>query len=293
MWRNVGTLSSSPSMFWKHRMIPEVKLRPLIDSVQRDQIKVSVKLQLQSAGMLAINLEQMCTSLGTSGKKKDLSPKWISILEMSVFIEAYTTDHDNFTNIQIWYFRNFPEKKRKIFQDGKNQSILEPLTLLTGPACRWQLFDYSARQKSPTRFWQHEWTENYKYCLSEWMCGVFQEAIFLHLFPPVIPGDRTKTTLAAALAADLRLDRSKLRTVWLHKFLQWPINPQLSASLACCAPFVCVRMIVRALVHGKGSVGDPPPSLCTAQSEAIIRSCDVKHGDGAACWSWSILMNPD
>lgn len=93
------------------------------------------------------------------------------------------------------------------------------------------------------------------------MCGVFQEAIFLHLFPPVIPGDLTKTTLATALAADPRLDRSKLRTLWLHKFLQWPINPQLSAPLACRMPFVCVRMIVRALVHGKGSVGDPSQSL--------------------------------
>lgn len=59
-----------------------------------------------------------------------------------------------------------------------------------------------------------------------------------------------------------RLDQSKLRTVWLHEFLRWPINPRRSAPLdvlARRAAFVCVRTIARALVHGKGKyLGSTP-----------------------------------
>lgn len=47
--------------------------------------KISVRLQLQSAGMLAINLEWTCTSLGTGGRKKNL----IFITEMSFHRQSF------------------------------------------------------------------------------------------------------------------------------------------------------------------------------------------------------------
>lgn len=95
------------------------------------------------------------------------------------------------------------------------------------------------------------------------MCGVFQEAIFLRLFPPVNPGDLTKT---------LWPQRSWPTPGWIDpNYAPFGCTSSFNGQsihsnwrlqrAACCAPFVCVRMIVRALVHGKGSVGDPPQSL--------------------------------
>lgn len=109
------------------------------------------------------------------------------------------------------------------------------------------------------------------------MCPVLREAIFLHLFPPVIPGDLAKTTPAtgwinpnyAPFGCTSSFDGQSIRG-----------DRRLWRAGAACG--ICLRAYDCACTRAwKGEVSGIHPGPCTAQSEAIIRGRDVKYGDGA------------
>lgn len=109
------------------------------------------------------------------------------------------------------------------------------------------------------------------------MCPVLREAIFLHLFPPVIPGDLAKTTPAtgwinpnyAPFGCTSSFDGQSIRG---DRHL-WRAG---AACGFCLRAYDCAR--TRAW---KGEVSGIQTGPCTAQSEAIILGRDVKYGDGA------------
>lgn len=116
------------------------------------------------------------------------------------------------------------------------------------------------------------------------MCPILREAIFLHLFPPVIPGDLAKTTPATALAAappagSIQIThRLAARVPSMAQSIRG--DRRLWRAGAACG--ICLRAYDCVCTRAwKGEVSGIQPGPCTAQSEAIIRGHDVKYGDGA------------
>lgn len=129
-------------------------------------------------------------------------------------------------------------KNNKIFSDKKWKSIVfvsktiywTLFLCLAGPYCM-LIYYYFIMSSSYTQgnISCYQWGEmkSFFFCCSS-----------VHPWQP----RQTNSSHPLALA---RLDRSKLPTVWLHKFLQWPINPPQLAALACfTAHGICLRVCI-------------------------------------------------
>lgn len=145
--------------------------------------------------------------------------------------------------------------------------------------------------KSQTRFWQHEWRENYKFCFSE--CVEFSKRQY--------PSTYFLQSSLATSPKQLWPQRSQPTPGWIDpnyapfgctsSFNGQSIRSNRRLWRAACHLSACVWLGAHSCMEGE--VSRIHPSLCTAQSEAIIQGRDVTYGDGAACSSWSILMNQD